>query len=310
MGGIGQTQFMTQSTSSLPHIPRKLDHVVLPVSSLENARKRLNQLGFTVAPDAVHPFGTENCCVFLKDGTYLEPLGIAQRETCEAEAMAGNVFVARDQAYRFRRGVNGFSAMVFASEDAGADQAGFVNKGISAGNMLDFSRVFDDGKGKKAEASFSNAFAADLRAPDMFVFACQRVKSPDIDRSQLQNHANGVQAIREIVATETNPSDFQYFLQEVINQRNQNAHSFGLDIAAGNVNISVLNRDGFRVWFGTEIDDRERGLQLRGIIFSVVSLAELRQLFEKNSIAYQQIGERVIVDPAEGQGAWFAFEEN
>jgi hypothetical protein len=148
-----------------------------------------------------------------------------------------------------------------------------------------------------------------LRAPDMFVFACQRVKTPDIDRSRLQNHANGVQAIREIVATETNPSDFQYFLQEVINQRNQNAHSFGLDIAAANVNISVLNRDGFRVWFGTEIGDCERGLQLRAIVFSVASLADLHQLFEKNSIAYQQIGERVIVGPAEGQGAWLAFEE-
>ena len=64
--------------------PRPIDHLVLPVSDLGVARDRLTALGFTVAKDARHPFGTENCCVFLSDGSYLEPLGIANREECEA----------------------------------------------------------------------------------------------------------------------------------------------------------------------------------------------------------------------------------
>ena len=53
--------------------PRPLDHLVLPTRSLEIARQRLSALGFVVAPTGVHPFGTENACVFFAGGTYLEP---------------------------------------------------------------------------------------------------------------------------------------------------------------------------------------------------------------------------------------------
>ena len=50
--------------------PRALDHLVLPVRSLEAARADYERLGFLVAPDARHPFGTSNACVFLADGFY------------------------------------------------------------------------------------------------------------------------------------------------------------------------------------------------------------------------------------------------
>ena len=48
---------------------RSLDHLVLPVVDIRTARKRLTELGFTVAADARHPFGTENACVFFQDET-------------------------------------------------------------------------------------------------------------------------------------------------------------------------------------------------------------------------------------------------
>jgi hypothetical protein len=53
-----------------------LDHLVLPTGSLDAVRSRLSSLGFIVAPTGIHPFGTENACVFLADGTYLEPLAV------------------------------------------------------------------------------------------------------------------------------------------------------------------------------------------------------------------------------------------
>lgn len=76
--------------------PHPLDHVVLPVVNIEMARERLGKLGFTVAADALHPFGTANACVFFADKTYLEPLGIASIEAYEAAIADGNVFAARD----------------------------------------------------------------------------------------------------------------------------------------------------------------------------------------------------------------------
>ncbi|WP_234851909.1 VOC family protein, partial [Sinorhizobium meliloti] len=82
---------------------RPLDHLVLPVADLARTRQRLAALGFTVADEARHPFGTANACVFFSDDTYLEPLAVASREECEAAALEGNAFVARDQAFRFRQ---------------------------------------------------------------------------------------------------------------------------------------------------------------------------------------------------------------
>ncbi|TIT26271.1 MAG: VOC family protein, partial [Mesorhizobium sp.] len=53
-------------TETMPAGPHSLDHLVLPTASLDVARARLVSLGFVVAPTGIHPFGTENCCVFLE----------------------------------------------------------------------------------------------------------------------------------------------------------------------------------------------------------------------------------------------------
>lgn len=265
-------------------------------------------MGFTVAPDAVHPFGTENACVFLADGTYLEPLAIAQRETCEAEAKKGNVFVARDQAYRFRNGADGFSALAFSTQDATSDHTGFVATGYSGGKPLSFSRVFNDGKGNKAKRAFKLAFANDLRSPDSFMFSCERVgETPD--RSALQKHANGVTGLSAVVMSESNPSDFQYFLQEVANQRETGSDSFGISLKTGTTSLSLYNQDGMQSWFGLAPISLERGLRLAGLVFQVRKLDKLAQILAANDIGSRTLHNRIIVDRARGQGAFFAFEE-
>ena len=48
-------------------------------------------------------------------------------------------------------------------------------------------------------ASFRLAFAADPRADDIFLFTCQRLNAPKVDRSALQTHANGAARIARIV---------------------------------------------------------------------------------------------------------------
>lgn len=291
-----------------PRTARPVDHLVLPTAELDIARTRLEQLGFTVAPVGVHPFGTENVCVFLGDDSFLEFLAIGQRETCEQEARNGNVFVARDQAYRFRNGQEGFSALVMGTGNARADHEAFVEAGISAGRVLDFSRPFILPDGKEDRAGFRLAFAADLRAPDAFFFTCERINTPKVDRSALQAHANGAAVLREIVMSEVNPTDFQYPLQEVINQRDVNAHSFGMDIAAANANVTVLTPSGLQAFFGVEAPATERGLRLQAFVLGVRDLAAVETLLASNNIPIEKRGSRLIVHKAPGQGAAIAFE--
>lgn len=292
-----------------PREARAIDHAVLPVESLEEARERLSALGFTVAPDGIHPFGTENACVYFADGTFLEPLAIAQREDCEATAQKGNVFTARDQAFRFRCGENGFSALAFATDDAKGDQKGFKKAGFSAGKKLKFKRKFADANGKAGTAAFKLAFAADLRAPDAFFFTCERVAQPKVDRSSLESHANGVTGIREIVLSEPNPTDFQYVLQEAVNNRGDEVHSFGLEIAAANGLLNVMTPEGLAVWFGVNRSGEGRGLRFEGMILTVRMLSTIRRVLDEHGIAHREMHNRVIVDPAPGQGFFLAFQE-
>lgn len=295
--------------SSVGSAPRRLDHAVLPVGHLSEARARLGLLGFTVAPDANHPFGTRNCCVYFEDGTFLEPLAVGQRETCEAEALAGNAFVARDQAYRFRNGEEGFSALAFGSDDADADDEAFRKAGIGGGAPLAFSRVFETPSGGHDEAAFRLAFASDLRAPDAFFFTCQRIQVPHIDRRELEVHDNAVVGLAEVVLCEANPTDFQYMLQTVVRRRDIEAHSFGLTLEAGGASVSALTPDGLEGFFGQSLDLAGRGLRLAGLVFRSSDLSHVATLLETNGVDFSRHGKRLVVPPAKGQGAFFAFED-
>lgn len=289
---------------------RPLDHLVMPAVDIASARKRLVQLGFTVAPDALHPFGTENACIFLADGSYLEPLGIASREDCEASAIAGNVFVARDQAYRFRRGQDGFSAIVLGTDDATADDAAFRKSGLSGGEMLEFSRSMELPDGSKGKASFRLAFAADLRSPDFFLFTCQRLQALPSGRAALEAHENGVTGLSDIVLSEPNPTDFQYLLQLAVNEREVSAHSFGMDIMTANgVKISVLNPAGMAGFYGRRTSSHARGLRGRAVVFTVSDLSATEQLLVANGVAFTKKDGQILVPEAPGQGALFVFGE-
>ena len=291
-----------------PPAPRASDHLVLPVVDLATARSRLSDLGFSVAPEALHPFGTENACVFFADGGYLEPLAVASREDCEAAAKAGNVFVARDQAFRFRCG-EGLSAIVAASADAADDHARYGREGFSAGDMLSFARPMRLPDGSEQMAAFDLAFAADLRAPDFFLFSCQRRNTLPVDRASLTTHANGATGLSSVVICEENPSDFQYLLELVFDQRDVAAHSFGIEIQVANGRIEVLTPAGLQGFYGLSGDTTERGLRGRVVVMRVADRGVTEKLLADKGVAFNVVANRLVVPPQPGQGVAFAFEE-
>lgn len=287
--------------------PRPLDHLVLPTRDLAVARERLSTLGFTVAPDGKHPFGTKNCCVYFADGTFLEPLAQDDEKTQIKAATSGNVFAARDLAYRFRRGDEGFSAVVFRTDDATADHATFEAAAYSAGSMLEFSRDFVDASGKADKASFRLAFAADLRAPDLFLFTCQRVGVPNVDRTALQQHANGAARLKAVVLAAPDPFSFGHFVRTVSGAEMQSSHDNRFMLAAANAGIEFMTNPALNDNFG-ELSAGDRGLQARAIVFSVSDLRMTKAFLLSNGINFEKFRGRVVVPPAPGQGAIFAFE--
>lgn len=290
-------------------LKRAVDHLVLAVPSLEAARTRLTQLGFTVAPDARHPFGTENACVFLADATYLEPLAIGSEAESLRSARSGNVFTARDRAFRFRHGPEGLEAVAFKSDDADADHADFVEAGLSAGEILTFSRPFKGADGSTGEAAFKLAFAADLRAPDFYAFSCQRLNMPQVDRATLAAHENGVVGLAGLVLTETQPDDFRDFLGRIVGKAEALLSDQSLTVAAANAALRVMTNAAFEDSFGTRFCAHGRGLRGRAVSFHVASLDAAAALFSRNGVVHARIGDRLIVPHAPGQGVIYSFEE-
>ncbi|TCL73690.1 VOC family protein [Rhizobium sp. BK251] len=290
--------------------PHPVDHLVLPTAGIFAARERLGKLGFTVAPDARHPFGTENACVFFSDQTYLEPLGVFDRAAAEASAKDGNVFTARDQAFRFRCGEDGFGGVALGTEDAAADHGYFRRRGMSAGDMLNFSRPVRLSDGSTSTASFRLAFAGDLRAPDFLGFCCQRIDPLPADRSSLETHGNGVAGIKEIVLSAHEPAAFGAFLGSLVRQHDIVRHSFGIHVATANMRICVLDPEGMEAFFELPVPEVEHGLRGRAIVFRVSDIAVTEALLAANSVTYTRKNNRILTRAAPGQGALFAFEES
>jgi hypothetical protein len=289
--------------------PRAVDHLVLPVADIAVARQRLTRLGFTVAADARHPFGTENACVFLADGTYLEPLGVASLDECVAAARDGNVFVAHNQRFRADRGFDGFSGIAIASDDAPADHARFVDAGFSAGGMLQFSRPMTMPDGSSSTAGFSLAFAAAAGAPDLLLFAVQRINPLPADRGGLERHANGVTGISQLLLSAGEPQPFANLLETVFAPVELVADKNAIRFDAANLRICIGNTDGFEAMLGIASPDGDIGLRARAIIFKVSDLSVTAAVLAANGIATVRNDHHILVSEAPGQGAVFLFEE-
>lgn len=287
---------------------RPIDHLVLPVAGLTAARSRLTKLGFTVAPDAFHPFGTANACVFFSDGSYLEPLALANRRHASAAAKRGNVFTARDLAFRGARDRQGFSALVVATGDAMADHARFKMRGVSAGDVLEFSRGMTLPDGSETEASFRLAFAGDDRAPDFLMFSCQRITPLPADRDELERHSNAVMGLGEIILSASAPSDFAALAEQVLMTKAK-PEAASLELAAANARIRVLQDHELEAEFALPSTPGAEGLGGRAIIFKTADLAVTEITLAANDVAFVRREGRVLVSAAPGQGVLFGFEE-
>lgn len=284
----------------MTNTPRNIDHVVLPVPSLEIARERMTQLGFTVAPDARHEAGSENAIVFFENHTFIEPLAIGHRETVEAEMLERNTFLVRDAAFRFRHGDNGFSMVVMGEPDPAAARKAFKKMGYRTGKLVSVKRPGLD---------IVVSFVIDERSPDCTFFMCERPDGPPQFPADLTTHENGAQGINRVTLYEDVPSDFQYYLQDVMDQREVRSHSFGMDMEANNGTITTLNDDGLKAYYGVNSVPDLRGLRAFGFDITVGNLSAVKKLLAKNGVEHHKIGGRLIVPPATGQGATMAFVE-
>lgn len=276
-----------------------IDHLVLPVTTLNLARSRLGRLGFTVAPDAQHPFGSGNCCVFFENRTYLEPITILDRTSADIAAAQGNVFVRRLKRFAERRRSEGFAMAALRTDDAKADRAVFEKAAFGTG-LLEFKRMATMPDGSDREIGVKLAFAEQSEAPDAMFFTCQHLVPDLLYQPDYLGHPNGARGVSAIVAVAENPADFHILLTAATGQRELRSTSFGVEAAVDGQEISILTPAGFRSRYGVEAPDPRRGLLFAAFDLEVGDLDVAAKVM---GAAAERRDGRLVVKAAPGLGA-------
>ena len=287
-------------------MPRAIDHIVLPVTTLTLARSRLTSLGFTVAPDARHPFGTGNCCVFFRNGTYLEPITFVDRNVADEAAANGVTFVTALKRFTERRG-EGFAMLALRSNDAEKDAGDLEAAGIAGGPPFRFSRAATMPDGSEQEIGVVLVFAADERSPDATIFLCEKTAAGGFMDELFVSHPNGTEGVAGVTAVAEDTSAFRGLLSSTTGSSELEASRDGLGIKTGAGTVAVVTPAEFASRYGVVPPEPRRGLIFAAIDLHVADLD--RAIGYAGPTAARHKG-RIVVPPSPGLGAVLAFGNN
>ena len=288
--------------------PRAIDHLVLPFETLVAARNVFHAMGFTVAPDAVHPFGTGNACIFFADGTYLEPLAKVDLDAYAAARHAGQLFVVNDAAFRAGHALPAISAMAFKSSDAVADRAELGRAGIGEDGLVEFRRTFETPDGDLKDMAFRLAFARPDDSLEATAFFCQPLHDRAPDRTALSRHTNGVTGLLRIVC---GGADFKAIADRIAAVGRSSVpvsedSSRSLIVSLANCVVEIAPSMALVARYG-EGAGSEAGT-ICGLVLGTDDLASTRRVLEAADIAAHSFDERVVV-PLGSSACFIAFEE-
>ena len=283
--------------------PRGIDHLVIAVRDLEKARAAYRRLGFTVTPEAVHPFGTKNSLVQL-DGSFLELLAINDAATIPPAREGFFSFPAFNRDFLERQ--EGLSMLVLKSVDPNLDHAAFAGHRLPTYAPFQFERTARAPDGTERKVAFTLAFTSEPRLRDAGFFTCRHHFPENFWRAEYQRHANGARTIASAVMVTRDPADFHEFLTYFTGVHDMKSTSLGIDFDLGDgSHVEVLSPPGFHGLFGGDSGpDPRRFLACR---VGVADIAGTRSFLEANRVAFAERPEGLVVPPKEAGGVTIAF---
>lgn len=281
-------------------MPRGIDHLVLCVNDLKKARIAYETLGFTMTPQAQHPFGTGNTLVQL-DGCFLEVLSVTKPEDV-FEATGDNFsFPAFNREYLNHR--EGMSMLVLDSNDEKADRAEFIDKGLHVYAPFDFQRQTTLPTGEQVTVGFSLTFLGDPDLEDLAFFTCKQWRPDLFWKSEYQTHANGARTIADVYVVAPDIIKAADFLA-AFSDAPQNETAPGvMSIQTTRGNLSAFTPEAFdRQFPGAFSHVETKAPFFAGFDIKVDDIASTEALWTKNEIAYRVDDECTWLAPNEGFG--------
>ncbi len=275
---------------------RSIDHLVMPFDALGAARQWFLGLGFVVAPEAAHPFGTGNACVFLPDGRYIEPLGIVDPAAYAAAKDEGHLFIERDAAMRDLPERPAISGVAFRSGDALADREQLLDEEAGEEGLVEFGRTMRMPDGGSTELSFRLAFAAihAVDAPSFFYCEARHMAKPD--RSALTTHPNGATGIAGVMLQAQDPRMFRDYLATVADGTVQENGDGSYIIPLDSGRLAV-------------VAGGPSPLAIASLTVAVADLAFAKKFWQGQGVAYSEGTDGVAIACPNGRGTLRFIEE-
>jgi catechol 2,3-dioxygenase-like lactoylglutathione lyase family enzyme len=273
----------------------RIDHPVIAVADMAEARRAYGRLGFTVPPEGRHlEWGTGNWCIMFPE-EYLELRGIvdASRYTHHL-----NEFLAA-------RG-EGLMGLAFATRDADASYAAAKASGLAPAPVKELTRRFLLPEGD-AFPKFRIVSLSEADAPGLLTTViCGHLTPEIIRREEWLAHPNGAMGVLSITAVVAEPRALKPAYERLLGPDAVSEIEGGLGIAFG---------IGSALEILAPAAAARRGLVLAGaklpylpaMSVAVRDLRATRAVLERNGVRFAAAADSLRVEPAESCGVILSF---
>jgi len=287
---------------------RGIDHLVLCVDDLEEARTFYGAMGFQLTPSAQHPFGTANSLVQLQ-GNFLELLTVADATLIKPPPKGQFSFAQYNQTYLAEG--EGMSMLVFESQDARADQAEFKLKQLDTYAPFDFSRKAVLPSGEEVTVGFSLAFATHPEMPRAVYFCCQQHAPQHFWKPAYQTHDNGAQAVASVVLVAAEPGRYVSFFQALQGTDAVTETADGYLATTARGTVSVISPEAYEHTYGPgTAPDLAQGPRFAAMVIDVADLDTVARICADNNVAIETTSGAIRVSSAEAFGTLIEFRES
>ena len=288
-----------------------IDHPLVCVRNLAEARETYLKLGFLMKPPGMHPWGTSTALVIFRN-QLLELVGIGDEGLLDGYPAGDFRFGRHVQHWLDER--EGVPLSALNSSDAAADEAAVVARGGHCEGTIEFGRdvVRDDGTPDRTATTLKIFTRPGL--PRLSMFACQQHRRDLIEFPQWMDHPNGAHGFvsATILAEPKDQPAVRDWLATLHSPGAVTATAGGFDVATGKGHWRVLDRDAARAVLGPLPDDLAPDSAPSVISLDVAcqALDRVRPFVETGGFAAREIGGAlVLTEPAKLGGILLTFQE-
>jgi hypothetical protein len=278
-----------------------VDHLVLAARDLGALSEFYERLGFTLTPQAQHPFGTGNRLAQLQGG-FIELVSVTKPEDVPEPKSGEFSFGAYNRDFLAQD--EGMSMLALSSLGWEEDRATLESLGFELFAPFGFGRKARLPDGKEVKLDFRLTFVTDPEMPRAPFFTCDHRHPAEVFwKPDFQTHANGARRIAEITMVSELPEAHIPFLKRMFGA--VVPINGGVCTSLEEAGLCILEPDAFEETFpGAQAPDL-MGNEARfgGFRVTVNDLAAAEALWRDNGIAYRRVGSRIYVAGGHAFGA-------